>query len=126
MKAVLDASAVLAILNFEPGAEKARSYLPDGWISAANAAEVGAKLSDKGMPVAAAQSALALLRLKVADFDAALAHASVELRQPTRAKGLSLADRACLSLAIREQATAVTADRVWADIDLPCKVELIR
>lgn len=126
MKSVLDASAVLAILNFEPGADKARLYLPDGWISAANAAEVGAKLSDKGMPAAAARNALALLRLKVADFDAALAHTTVELRQPTRAKGLSLADRACLALAIREQGTAVTADRVWAELELPCKVELIR
>jgi PIN domain nuclease of toxin-antitoxin system len=47
-------------------------------------------------------------------------------RVKTRSRGLSLGDRACIALALRERATIMTADRVWAELDPPCKVELIR
>lgn len=66
------------------------------------------------------------LRLDVVPFDAETALLAGRLRAVTRHLGLSLGDRACLALAIRENATALTADRNWTDLDLPCKVELIR
>jgi PIN domain nuclease of toxin-antitoxin system len=52
--------------------------------------------------------------------------AAGQLRELTRRRGLSLGDRACLALAIRENAIAVTADRDWGDLDIGCKIELIR
>ena len=69
---------------------------------------------------------LRLLAVPIADFDADLANVVIKLRRQTRSAGLSLADRACLALAMREGATALTADRVWADLDIDCEVELIR
>ncbi|RIK87064.1 MAG: PIN domain-containing protein [Hyphomicrobiales bacterium] len=126
MKYVLDASAVLAVLNSEPGADVVAGRLANGIMSTINAVEVGTKLVDGGMTHEAASQAMSLLRLPLADFDGQLAAASVALRRPTEAAGLSLADRACLALALRENATAVTADRAWARVDVGCKIELIR
>ncbi|MDP3523658.1 MAG: PIN domain-containing protein, partial [Hoeflea sp.] len=66
------------------------------------------------------------LRFDVVPLDTETALLAGRLREATRGRGLSLGDRACLALAIRENAIALTADRNWADLDLPCKVELIR
>lgn len=126
MSHVLDASAVLALLNGEPGAERVSAVLGDAQISAANAIEVGTKLIDSGMELQAAWTAFELLGIPVADLDAGQAVAAIGLRSATKAAGLSLADRACLALALQENAVALTTDRAWADLDLPCQVELIR
>jgi PIN domain nuclease of toxin-antitoxin system len=123
---VLDASAVLALLNREPGGETVQQRLSQSVMSLVNAVEVATKLVDGGMSTAAAREAMDLLEIAMAEFDLHLAEATVELRKPTRALGLSLADRACLALAIREDATAVTADRIWASVDVGCKIEVIR
>lgn len=48
------------------------------------------------------------------------------LRPLTKARGLSLADRACLALARRLNVPVVTADREWADLNLGVIVQLIR
>jgi ribonuclease VapC len=126
VSAVFDASAVLAILNDEPGAHRARSFLRGGIISTVNVVEVGTRLVDKGATPEVARAGLRFLKLKVVDFDVRLGELAVELRSLTRSIGLSLADRACLALATRERLPALTADRVWAELDLPCPVELIR
>lgn len=126
MKFVLDASAALAVLNREPGAEYVVQHLDTSVISTVNAVEVGTKLIDRGMSGDAACEAIAFLNIPVVEFDYALAERAVGLRLSTKHAGLSLADRACLALALREQATAVTADRAWADLDVGCPVELIR
>ena len=55
-----------------------------------------------------------------------LAVAAGQLRAATQEKGLSLGDRACVALAMREQAGIVTADRAWAGLDPGVEVELIR
>jgi PIN domain nuclease of toxin-antitoxin system len=124
--AVLDASAVLAFLNGEPGGDVAARHLGDARISAVNAIEVGTKLMDGGMTFAAAWEAIDLLDMELVGLDAAMAAVATQLREPTKAGGLSLADRACLALAIRYGTVAITADRAWATLDLPCPVELIR
>ena len=126
MSAVFDASAVLAILNDEPGAAHARSFLRGGLITSVNSIEVGTRLVDKGATPDAARTSQRFLKIKVVEFDSYLADLAVELRLATRAHGLSLADRACIALATRERLPAITADRVWAELDLPCPVELIR
>lgn len=110
---VLDASAVLALLFEEPGAEMVRAHLRTGVLGAANLAEVLAKLSDHGLPGVEAVRAVAILGLEVAPMTEAQAGHSAALRPVTRAAGLSLGDRACLALAAELNAPALTADRGW-------------
>ncbi len=110
---VFDASAVLALLFEEPGAEMVRAQLRTGVIGAANLAEVLAKLSDHGLPVMEAVRTVTILGLEVAPMTEAQAGRSAELRPMTRSVGLSLGDRACLALAAELGAPALTADRSW-------------
>ena len=126
MTVVLDASAVLALLNGEPGAAMVKERLPDAVISVVNLVEVGTKLIDNGMSFEAAREAIELLELAIEEFDLSLAELAIQLRPATKGVGLSLADRACLALAVRLEAVAMTADKVWASVDVGCKIELIR
>ena len=126
MGVVVDSSVVLAVLRNEGGSERAVPALADGHLSAVNAAEVVTRLIDLGYDPDRATSALSRFRLTIVPFDDEQAVLAGRLRADTRHRGLSLGDRACLALAIREKAMAWTADRNWADLDLPCKVELIR
>jgi ribonuclease VapC len=124
--AVFDASAVLALLFAEPGAEVAGRYLRDGIISAANLAEVLAKLVDQGLPLPEAIRAVAMLGLEVAPLTEAQGQRSAEFRPASRVLGLSLGDRACLALAAERGLPALTADRAWARLDGTVEVVVIR
>jgi ribonuclease VapC len=73
-----------------------------------------------------ATAALALLDLPVIPFDATQAHRVAALRGPTRARGLSLGDRACLALAAELNAVALTMDRVWTTLNLDIGIECAR
>lgn len=123
---VLDASAVLAVLHREPGADAVRASLPSAVISAVNLAEVGTRLADRGMNDSEIREVITALGLVVVQFDEDLAYASAALRPKTRTFGLSLGDRACLSLAGHLGLIALTADRMWANLDLGVDVRLIR
>lgn len=113
---VLDASAVLALLFDEPGAEMVRGCLRVAVVGAANLAEVLAKLSDHGVPAAGAVRAVAILGLEVTPMTETQAQRSAEMRLATRASGLSLGDRACLALAAELGVPALTADRGWSGV----------
>ena len=126
MSVVFDSSALLAIIFGEDGAEVAARRLSGGIVSAVNASEIIARLVGFGTSGADARNALLNFGLDIRPFDAALAVAAGQLRAATRAKGLSLGDRACVALAIREQVGIVTADRAWTGLGLDVKVELIR
>ncbi len=95
-------------------------------LSVVNASEAIMRSVEKGFPFDAVQSLVVYGQVEVVPFDWELAMATARLRPSTKSRGLSFADRACLALAIREDATVLTADRVWADLDLPCRIELIR
>jgi PIN domain nuclease of toxin-antitoxin system len=123
---VLDASALLAMLNDEPGGERVAGMLPHVRISAVNLSEVVAKLAEHGMPEPAIHSALEGLGLEVIDLDRALAYRAGMLRPSTKALGLSLGDRACLALGLQSDAPVVTADRIWSELDLQFNVLVIR
>ncbi|TIL72168.1 MAG: type II toxin-antitoxin system VapC family toxin [Mesorhizobium sp.] len=123
---VMDSSAALAILLNEKGTDIALGFAPDAQFSSVNAAEIIAKLIDRGRSMEEAADDLASLGMPVAAFDEMMGIAAGQLRELTRHRGLSLGDRACLALAIRENAIAVTADRGWGDLDIGCKIELIR
>jgi ribonuclease VapC len=123
---VLDASALLAILRDEPGGERVARRLEGAAIGAVNLSEVVAKLDQDGVPEAEARCAVGRLQLDVHAFDEAQAYATGALRRTTRALGLSFGDRACLALAHRLGAMAVTADRAWARLDVGVAIEVIR
>jgi len=124
---VLDASAVLALLNRESGADRvAEALLGEAAISAVNLSEVVAKLAELGRGEAEIRNAIDLLGFHVVDLDESGAYESGMLRPATRSAGLSFGDRACLALARRLGAPAMTADRVWGELDLGIAVTMIR
>lgn len=125
-EAVLDASALLALLNREPGHQEVARAIPDAAISAVNLSEVAAKLAGSGMPEGAIREALEGLALDVHDFGRKSAFRTAMLRPRTKHKGLSLADRACLALGQQLDLPVITADRVWRELDLEVEVRLVR
>ena len=122
---VLDASALLAVVRNEPGADQVHDILSKARISAVNFSEVIAKLQERGVPNSAIDTALGGLDLDIVPFDRQQADRAGKLRMPTRSAGLSFGDRACLALAEAEGAIALTADREWSNLDLPIQVEII-
>lgn len=124
--AVLDASALLALLNGEPGEDVVRQALPGALVLAVNLSEVIGVLHRAGMPPVEARATLRLLPIEVVPFDENLAYAAAALLACTRQTGLSLGDRACLALALREESGVLTGDRQWAALELPLDIRLIR
>jgi ribonuclease VapC len=118
--AVLDASALLAFLQREPGHQQATDALSSGSaISAVNLSEVVAKLRDTNAPETTIRQALSGLMargLAVIPFDEALAFATGCLRPVTREFGLSFGDRASLALGQARNEPVLTADRGWTDV----------
>ena len=123
---VLDASALLALFNGEPGSDRVIEALPASVISAVNLAEVATKLQERGMPDDRIRANIDALELTVIPLEMELAIDTGLLRAATRSAGLSLGDRACLALASSMGATAVTTDRAWQDLDIGIVIELAR
>lgn len=123
---VLDASAIIAFLLQEPGAAIVGEYLTDGIASAVNIAEVVTRLSDLDMGDVQIRRSMSVLGLEIRPFDLEAAYAVAVMRAKTRNKGLSLGDRACLALANQLSVPALTADRVWAELDIDVEIQLIR
>ncbi len=124
--AVLDASAVLAVLQKEPGAEEVWRHLPGACLSAVNAAEVASKLVDGGSDPEEAGESLERLGVTLMPFEDCDVVPSARFRTAKGSARLSLGDRACLALALRLELPAVTADRAWAEVDTAVDVKLIR
>ncbi len=122
----LDASAVLALLNQEPGADLVQEVLPRAVISTVNLAEIVTRLTAKGMPEAEIRDVLSLLGMESVPFDEESAIQSGLLYAGTYTAGLSSGDRACLTLARNINAIAVSADRAWESLDIGVQVRLIR
>jgi PIN domain nuclease of toxin-antitoxin system len=123
---VLDASALLALLGGESGAELVAAALPQATISAVNLSEVVAKLAEAGMAEGAIRQALRGLGLEIVPFDEEQAYEAGLLRPSTKGIGLSLGDRGCLNLARRLNLPALTADRTWARLVPGARVRVIR
>lgn len=123
---VLDASALLALLNAEHGADEVGAMLSGAVVSAVNLSEAAGKLAEAGMPEEAIREALDGLALEVVPFDREQAYAAGLLRTRTVSFGLSLGDRACLSLARLLNVPAVTTDAVWSKLQLGVEVRVVR
>jgi PIN domain nuclease of toxin-antitoxin system len=125
-RVVLDASALLALLNSESGSQAVAARLSDGMLSTVNLSEVVAKLSERGVPEYEIRIALDGLGLEVVPFDQSTAYRAGLLRRATRPMGLSLGDRACLALALQRAAPVFTTDRSWKMLRIGVKVHAIR
>jgi ribonuclease VapC len=113
---VLDASAILCLIQNEPGSSLISKVLPISTISAVNFAEVVAKMHEHGLESSDIGEVLDPLQLKVIPFDMEQARLSGLLRRTTKMKGLSLGDRACLTLAMQLKSVALTTDRSWSEL----------
>jgi PIN domain nuclease of toxin-antitoxin system len=124
--AVLDASAILAVLSGEAGAEFVASYIGRGEVSTVNLAEVASKLAERGGTRSPIAAILAALALEEHSFSPELALDTGSLRPATRHLGLSPGDRARIALAVKLGLPVVTADREWGALDLPIPVVAVR
>jgi len=124
---VFDASAVLALVRDEPGADNVAAHVGRAAISAVNLQEVVKELLLSGLDEATTRELLDELRLDVRAHDVGAAYAAAGLHAQTRQYGRSLGDRSCLALAVQLGIPALTADREWKKVRVRnLKVEHIR
>ena len=116
--AVLDASAVLAFVKQEPGADEVLPYIGRAAISAVNLQEVVKELTLDDVPPDAIRAILAELRLDVRPHDESAAYASGALVAATRRYGRGLGDRTCMALGMQVGVPVLTADREWKRVEL--------
>ena len=126
MSVVLDASALLAYLQREPGAASVRAVLGSACMSTVNWTEVVQKATGSETEAAELRTDLESLGLALEPFSASQAGIAGTLREPTMEFGLSLGDRACLALAIDRRESILTADRIWERLRLGIRIEVIR
>lgn len=130
--AALDASALLAVVRNEKGAEIVVDAIADGAaISVVNWTEVLSTLTMSGKDPAQASAELRKAKgssraLSIEPLTTADCVEIAKLRPTTKTQGLSLADRACLVLAARLGVPALTADSIWTQAETPAEVKLIR
>lgn len=123
---VLDASALLALLLQEKGADRVLAVIQDSHISSVNFCETMTRAIERGFSGAVVEAQIHRSEVTIIPFDARQAVVAADLRQATRHLGLSLGDRACLALAKTLGASVMTADRAWASIDVGVGVTVIR
>lgn len=120
---VFDTSAIVALVLAEPGADAVARDLAMAAMSVVNLSETITVLCRKGMPAQTAIEGLEALGLEWLPADRQTAVHAFDLSIHA---DLSLADRFCIATAMQQKAPVVTADRVWATLNLSIPVELIR
>lgn len=134
MTVVLDASAVIALARDEPGADVVEAHLfeasagpaPVAVISTVNLTEVVQALGEPPTGLVDLDDDGDDSLVVPTAFTSHDAMTAAAMRQPTRAAGLSLADRACLALGRRTGSAVLTADRAWSTVAVGVEVVLIR
>ena len=122
--AILDASAVIALIMEEPGAEAVEAVVADAAMTTVNLAEAVGYFARNGAPEAEIREWLGALEVEIVPLDTELAYAAGLLLPGTRRAGLSLGDRACLALARQRSAKAVTTDSAWSRVASTVGVEI--
>lgn len=122
---VLDSSIVIALTRRESGSDELLRFFDGALISAVNYSEVLQKTAQLGGSIPTVQTLMRDLDLGVVPFDDAMAVHTALSWPDTRSRGLSLADRACLSLAEAMSGVAVTTDGSWAGLELGVEIHLV-
>ena len=122
---ILDASALLAMLKEEPGGAEVADVIGDAQMSAVNYAEVVSHFIHADMPAGEVDAMLGPLPLTIVAADLGLARLAGQLRAVTSGAGLSLGDRFCLALAVRDGLPAWTADKQWRVISDRVAAEIV-
>jgi PIN domain nuclease of toxin-antitoxin system len=122
---VLDASALLAMLNEEPGGGRVADNIASARIGVINYAEVVSHFARLGMPARDIDAMLDPLPMEVVPADKGLGQIAGRLRAVTAQAGLSLGDRFCLALAQRDGLPAWTADKVWKTVAKEVEVNIV-
>ena len=123
---VLDASALLALLHGESGADVVEPLLRESVVSSVNWSEVFQRALSWGAETQGLREDFEFLGLRVLPFTTDDAESTARLWSSARNFGLSLGDRACLSLAQALNLPAVTADRRWAGLRVGIQIQMIR
>lgn len=124
MNVILDASALLAWLQQEPGSKQVEEHLHKAGISALNLSEVLQKSLARGVDTTGLTNDLVALGITVLPFAASDAEEAAQVW--VAGQHLSLADHACLALGIRHQLPVLTTDRAWSQTQTGATVHLIR
>jgi PIN domain nuclease of toxin-antitoxin system len=125
---VIDASALLAVLNGESGDRVVAPLLEHAVMSTVSWSEVVQKALAHRVTATPEdlRADVEALGVDLRPFTTSQAEAAAGLWSQTRHIGLSLGDRACLAIAAELGAPAVTADRVWAQLTVPVEVRVVR
>lgn len=126
MSVVLDASAMLAFLQDEPGGERVSAALEGALVSAVNWSEVIQKSLQRNTHTAGMRQEFADIGVSIEAFSPHQAEIAAGLWPHTTGYGLSLGDRACLALAMDKKLPVLTADRAWGELGLEVPIEVIR
>ena len=118
-RAVLDASAVIALIRDEPGSERVADYVGDALISTVTLQEVVKALLVRGFALDTVRTLIDALRLEPRPHQVEDAYAAAALFQATKSRGSGLGDRTCMALAMAEGLPAITTDRAWSDLAIP-------
>lgn len=126
-KVILDASALLALIKNETGADQVEKLLGSIVMSCVNVSEVATILFNNEMSIQDFKDSILPLISTIVPFNEEQALMTASLQKKTRSKGLSLGDRACIALGIHLQVPIYTADKIWADLALEhADIRLIR
>lgn len=125
-RVVMDASVIIACILREPGYKNAESLLPYAIVSTINMAEVTTHFARNGFNEVELKEIITTLPVQTKAYDDSLVVSTGMLGQETKKFGLSLGDRACLSLGIAQNLPVITADKIWSKISLPIEVRVIR
>lgn len=123
---VLDASALLAFLQTETGAEKVEAVIDHSCISTVNWCEVIQKCVKHGILIETMQGEFESLGLRIISFTTEQAEIAGKLLSETQHLGLSLGDRACLSLGLNLNLPVFTTDREWSNLPEKFQIHLLR
>ncbi len=129
MPTVLDASAILAFLLDEEGADRVEEHLDratgsatPGLVCIVNLTEVLELLPNALTSPLFGPSGL----VEVVGITQAQAQWAASVKEKTRVAGLSLADRLCLAVAHDTNQSVLTADRAWSEVALGVSIVQIR
>jgi PIN domain nuclease of toxin-antitoxin system len=118
---------LLAAILQEPGDDFVKRAIREGgFIGAVNLSEAITRLIELSFSDEQIRRSLQVFDLTTVDFDTQLAWDAARLRAATRSRGLSFGDRSCLAIAAALEASALTADRNWANLDVGVEVVLCR